>query len=740
MATQLAPSTLQRFFDNQGNPLSGGLVYTYQAGGVIPQATYTDSTESTANSNPVQLNARGEASIWFDTGLSYKINVTDSSGAQIPGWPVDNIPGGYLGISQLSLYITQAFIGQQLYPRTAAEIAASVTPTTYVYPPGNVLRYGADPTGASDSAPAIQAAINALNNWQTYSSSLGNKFTPGPDFTLGGEVYIPGGIYTISSTIMLAPNIRLRGATPIRGIGQNYSGAYQLVTVLRASSSFPALQYMVDSAIYRLKNESTGNPVTPYRVVSATDLFTRGNDLDNAYCNFMQSMTVQDMQLDGQNIAAGGVRIQGAAFFYVDGISIINTQYVGFNFNCCFEFSIGRVEAVAPAPLLMIGCESAMQDGGELQLYAETSASWTSGNQGTINAILNYNDILGPWYGLTLKVIQLQWCINVTFGYLSANGGQVGIELYHSNCNIVHWENEYTTGSPSALFMLRVSKCRCDGLTTKAGGALSTGDSNSKLVIREPGFIQCPISFAALNSETSSAFELQVYNYNFQEPDPILGVATTLSTVNISRWFPYTGAVNLYVDSSAGVSTVAGTYSASPTTIDGAFLFIANNPHIKEWIVNLVGGQTHTISSSHTLLDTNVQIAKISGTNPVLAINSSITLINSRLEVAFLSVTSNQTQMFLCQGVNNVEIASAAVTIAASSVIWASAANTTAKVVASGNGVTINFGTSSGLCSGGPTPSYVVYEDSFALTTITGTATLEAVTTGHVKKVVSNIV
>lgn len=44
--------------------------------------------------------------------------------------------------------------------RTAAEIAASVTPISYAYLPGNILRYGAIGNNVTNDAPAFQAAFN----------------------------------------------------------------------------------------------------------------------------------------------------------------------------------------------------------------------------------------------------------------------------------------------------------------------------------------------------------------------------------------------------------------------------------------------------------------------------------------------------------------------------------------------------------------------------------------------------
>lgn len=66
--TALLPIPHQQFFDSNGYPLAGGLVYTCVAGSTCPGtplASYTDSTGNTANANPVVLDARGSASIWL---------------------------------------------------------------------------------------------------------------------------------------------------------------------------------------------------------------------------------------------------------------------------------------------------------------------------------------------------------------------------------------------------------------------------------------------------------------------------------------------------------------------------------------------------------------------------------------------------------------------------------------------------------------------------------------------------
>jgi hypothetical protein len=78
--TGLCPVLTQRFVDNTGAPLVNGQVFTYQAGTSTPAPTYTDSTGNTQNTNPIVLNARGEANIWVTPNVSLKFVVQDQFG------------------------------------------------------------------------------------------------------------------------------------------------------------------------------------------------------------------------------------------------------------------------------------------------------------------------------------------------------------------------------------------------------------------------------------------------------------------------------------------------------------------------------------------------------------------------------------------------------------------------------------------------------------------------------------
>jgi hypothetical protein len=72
------------------------MLYTYIAGTTTLQATYTDSTATTANTNPIILDSRGEANVWLGSAI-YKFVLKDASDALI--WTVDNISAPTAAVS-----------------------------------------------------------------------------------------------------------------------------------------------------------------------------------------------------------------------------------------------------------------------------------------------------------------------------------------------------------------------------------------------------------------------------------------------------------------------------------------------------------------------------------------------------------------------------------------------------------------------------------------------------------------
>jgi hypothetical protein len=102
--TSLAPTPKLQFFDANGDPLVGGLLYTYAAGTTTPLATYTDSTGVSANTNPIVLDSRGEANVWLSF-VAYKLALyTSVASGSVLIWTVDNIStnGSNLPVTDLN--------------------------------------------------------------------------------------------------------------------------------------------------------------------------------------------------------------------------------------------------------------------------------------------------------------------------------------------------------------------------------------------------------------------------------------------------------------------------------------------------------------------------------------------------------------------------------------------------------------------------------------------------------------
>ena len=104
--TSLSPTPKLQFFDLNGAPLSGGLLYTYAAGTTTPLTSYTDSTGNIANTNPIVLDSRGEANVWL-SGAIYKFALYTSVSVLI--WTVDNINGSTFASNATGDGTTTAF-------------------------------------------------------------------------------------------------------------------------------------------------------------------------------------------------------------------------------------------------------------------------------------------------------------------------------------------------------------------------------------------------------------------------------------------------------------------------------------------------------------------------------------------------------------------------------------------------------------------------------------------------------
>lgn len=122
-----------QFFDGNGNPLSGGKLYTYAAGTTTPQVTYTSSAGVTLHSNPIILDAAGRvpgsSEIWLSDSGIYKFVLKDSNDVLQAAW--DQITGIN---SNFVNYTTET----EVQTATAGQTVFTLTSVTYQPGTGNL--------------------------------------------------------------------------------------------------------------------------------------------------------------------------------------------------------------------------------------------------------------------------------------------------------------------------------------------------------------------------------------------------------------------------------------------------------------------------------------------------------------------------------------------------------------------------------------------------------------------------
>lgn len=157
MAVNLSPvyGVAGQLFNDNGDPLAGGKIYTYLAGTTTNAATYTTSAGNIAHSNPIVLDGAGRVpsgEIWLIDGITYKFVVEDPVGALIGTY--DNL----VGINSNFVAYTNS---QEIQTATAGQTVFNLT--TMQYQPGtNSLSVFVD--GVNQYGPGASYAYVETNS------------------------------------------------------------------------------------------------------------------------------------------------------------------------------------------------------------------------------------------------------------------------------------------------------------------------------------------------------------------------------------------------------------------------------------------------------------------------------------------------------------------------------------------------------------------------------------------------
>lgn len=212
MATYtISPYAKKQFFDDSGNPLSAGRIYTYASGTTTPLSTYQTSS-GTAWGAYVLLDSAGRPTtgdIYLLPGQSYKFIAQDSAGNVL--WTQDGI--GAVPPSAVNVDITGT-AGENL---TAGDLC-------YIGTGGSWFKADADAVSTS-IAPVMGFCVTSV------STGEGTTFRTGGQIELGGPL-VPAGKYYASAT---AGAITVTAPSNTRFVGQ----ASSLTTLIIAPNPPP---------------------------------------------------------------------------------------------------------------------------------------------------------------------------------------------------------------------------------------------------------------------------------------------------------------------------------------------------------------------------------------------------------------------------------------------------------------------------------------------------------------------
>lgn len=272
----------QQFFDNSGNVLTGGKLYTYQAGTTTPAPTFTTLAGNVAHTNPIILDSAGRVpggEIWLDTSKIYKFVVTTSTDVLLNTY--DNVVA--IGFTSVNSFVS-------------------------------VTDFGAVGDGVTDDRDSLQAAIDfaTANNIALYVPS-GTYYVPNNKTALSftGDLTMFGdGMY--NSILYYDDSVQL---TRRDFFQSSAAGNLNLRDLCLSCDWGSSGSYTQRSQMTEITSDGTGNAV----VTSCR--FTNSRYMSLILSNFNSATVTNCVFTDG---AADGCRITNSQNVLVDGNQFSN--------------------------------------------------------------------------------------------------------------------------------------------------------------------------------------------------------------------------------------------------------------------------------------------------------------------------------------------------------------------------------------------------------------------------------
>ena len=320
MAVNLSPigGVAGQFFDNNGNPLSGGKIFTYAAGTTTNQATYTSATGVTAHTNPIILDAAGRVpggEIWLTDGLSYKFVIKTN---------LDVLIGTFDNIAGINSNFVNYTIQEEIQTATAGQTVFTLTTMSYAAGT-NSLTVFVD--GVNQYDGVTYAYVETSSTVVTFTAGLHVGalvkfttaiFTPGSVGNAADVVYDPAGTGAVPTSVQA----KLRETVSVKDFGAVGDGVADDTVAIQAAIdavgtnggcvNFPSGSYyltntleIINDKVY-LKGVGTGASILTRDTDYGDTIYIHGNDSTGTLLN---NIGVSELSFYSSNLITSGAHI-----------------------------------------------------------------------------------------------------------------------------------------------------------------------------------------------------------------------------------------------------------------------------------------------------------------------------------------------------------------------------------------------------------------------------------------------
>jgi hypothetical protein len=354
MAVNLSPvgGVAAQFFDNDGNVLSGGKIFTYTAGTSTPAVTYTNASGAIAHPNPIILNSAGRVptgEIWLTDGISYKFVINNSN---------DVLIGTYDNIVGINSNFLNFLSEQEIQTATANQTVFTLTTTQY-QPGSNTLSVFVD--GVNQYGPGAQYSyVETSSTVVTFNNGLHVgalvKFTTAQTLSGGTTdaslvTYQPAGTGAVETTVQakLRESVSVFDFMTAAQVSDVKARTYTLDTA-------PAIQAAIDSGATNIVIPEGSYRINSNITISSTSAVKNITGLGNAVLKLYTAVqsqifflpsaspsypTKQFLNISNLTLDSNGTKTDGLQTY---GILSVNTSYSQFNDIRATNFSGAGLE------------------------------------------------------------------------------------------------------------------------------------------------------------------------------------------------------------------------------------------------------------------------------------------------------------------------------------------------------------------------------------------------------------